>query len=290
MDSDASQKEPMHKIILHLIQLQELMEARAQQEASSPGSRMEQLDQSIQTLFSQLPLETATLFKRLEQRSGGLVVVPISASRGCSACGMSLPTSLVHEVHAAHKLYTCPSCARILYYAESLPRNIGRRRQKGQTVAGIERFSTMELMIPRLTGNTREEVLGEFCSKMEAEGYVDNGARLLDEALRREAIVSTAVGHGLAFPHVRSVEGGGLTLSLGLHPKGVRFDPAARTLTRIFFFMVIPTAASAFYLKLLAGLSQVFRDETARDKLLEASESAEKLWKALIKATKTTIR
>jgi len=281
----------MRKIIHHLIQLQELMVARAQQEASMPDARLEQLEQAIQILFGQLPPETATLFRRLEQRSGGLVVVPIS-NRGCSACGMTLPISLVHEVHAAEKLHTCPSCARLLYYAESLPRNIGRRKKKGGAPppVGLERFSAVELMIPRLTGATRDEVVAEFCSKMEAEGYVDNGPRLLEEALRREAIASTTVGHGLAFPHVRGVEGGGLTLSLGLHPKGVRFDPTARTLTKIFFFMVIPTAASAFYLKLLAGLTQVFQDETARDKLAEAAESSEKLWKALLKATKAAIR
>lgn len=52
--------------------------------------------------------------------------------------------------------------------------------------------------------------------------------------------------------------------------------------------MVIPTAASAFYLKLLAGLTQTFRKEDARKKLMEA-ETPEALWKALLKATKGTI-
>ena len=52
--------------------------------------------------------------------------------------------------------------------------------------------------------------------------------------------------------------------------------------------MVIPTAASAFYLKLLSGLSQVFQKAENREKLLEA-ETSEKMWKALVKATRLAI-
>ena len=67
------------------------------------------------------------------------------------------------------------------------------------------------------------------------------------------------------------------------------FDPAGKANTRVIFFMVIPTAASAFYLKLLAGLSQVFQKSENRDKLLEA-DTSEKLWKALIKTTRLSIQ
>jgi mannitol/fructose-specific phosphotransferase system IIA component (Ntr-type) len=52
--------------------------------------------------------------------------------------------------------------------------------------------------------------------------------------------------------------------------------------------MSIPTAASAFYLRLLSGLTKTFRDEAARDALLKA-ETSEELWKALVKTTRTTI-
>ena len=132
-------------------------------------------------------------------------------------------------------------------------------------------------------------MLAELCTKMEDEGFVDNASKLLEEALKREAIISTAVDHGLAFPHVRGVEGGGLTLALGISRKGIKFSPGTRSLTRIIFFMVIPTAASAFYLKLLSGLTQTFQKDEEREKLIEA-ETPEQLWKMLVKVTKTTIQ
>jgi mannitol/fructose-specific phosphotransferase system IIA component (Ntr-type) len=143
-------------------------------------------------------------------------------------------------------------------------------------------------MIPALKGTDRDAVLAELCQKLDDEGFVDDAGKLLEAAEQREAIISTAVENGLAFPHVRCVEGGALTFALGIAPKGIKFDPAGKANTRIIFFMVIPTAASAFYLKLLSGLSQVFQKAENREKLLEA-ETSEKMWKALVKATRLAI-
>ncbi|MEI6516062.1 MAG: PTS sugar transporter subunit IIA, partial [bacterium] len=120
-------------------------------------------------------------------------------------------------------------------------------------------------------------------------GFVDDADKLVEAALKREAIVSTALEHSLAFPHVRGVEGGGLTLGMGISSKGIKFDGHDKGLTKIIFFLVIPTAASAFYLKVLAGLAETFSDAEAR-KALMAEESPEKVWKALIKLTKKTIQ
>ena len=120
------------------------------------------------------------------------------------------------------------------------------------------------------------------------ENFIDGEKKLKEEVLRREAIVSTAVNNGLAFPHARGIEGGGLTMALGIRGKGLKFSKDAKRLTRIIFFMVIPTAASAFYLKLLAGLTRAFRDKEAREKLL-AAESEKEVWKLLGKLTRTSI-
>ena len=107
--------------------------------------------------------------------------------------------------------------------------------------------------------------------------------------MQREAIVSTAVDAGLAFPHVRGVEGGGLSMAVGIHKKGVKFGGPGRTLTRIFFFVVIPTATSAFYLKLISALARTFREKDAREMLMKAT-SEEELWKAVIKTTKKAFK
>ena len=278
----------MQPVINLLVQLQELIVARAQQEAGMPGAQLDQLDASIASLKKEIPSDVSQQFARLLQKSP-LAIVPV-VNGVCTACGMTLPVSLVHQVHAAEKIYHCPACARLLFHRESSARNTRKApRRSDPPKVGIERFSAEALMIPALKGTDRDAVLAELCQKLAAEGFVDDAGKLLESALKREAIISTAVENGLAFPHVRCIEGGALTLALGLAPKAIKFDPAGKASTRIVFFMVIPTAASAFYLKLLAGLSQVFQKAENRDKLLEA-DTPEKLWKALMKATRLVIQ
>jgi len=276
------------RLINHMIQLQDLIFAREQQQASMPGSRLTQLDAAIQSLLGELPPENRNHFEKMWKKVG-LAIVPISKGV-CSACGMTIPVSQVHAVHAADALYHCPSCARYLFYPESAPRRVAvaKKLRSEPPQIGVARFSSPSLMMPKLKAADRDGALEKICMMMEKNKFVDNGKRLFEEALRREVIASTAVDQGLAFPHVRGVEGGGLSLALATVPKGVKFDDGSRTLTKIICFISIPTAASAFYLKLLSGLTQTLRDESARDALL-AAETQEDLWKALVKATRLTI-
>ena len=187
-------------------------------------------------------------------------------------------------------LHQCPHCSRFIYAPEvDAPRRTAVSTKHGEAPkVGIARFSSAELMIPVLTATERDSAIAELCSKMEQSGFVDSGARLAEEALKREAIVSTALDRGIAFPHVRGVEGGGLTLALGLSPKGIRFGTETKELTHIVCFLAIPTAASAFYLKLLAGLTKVFSDDAARTKLFDTTTPAQ-LWKTLNQLTRKVI-
>jgi mannitol/fructose-specific phosphotransferase system IIA component (Ntr-type) len=212
-------------------------------------------------------------------------------SGGCSPCGMVVPVALVQAVKTCEALQTCPNCGRYLYFPETLarqPRKAGPRGVDRPVAAGIGRFSGMNLMLPKLAATTREEAIAELAQALAAGGYIENAQTVTDLALRREAIVSTAVDHGLAFPHVREVEGGGLTLALGLKEKGLQFGATDEKLTKIIFLIVIPAPTTAFYLRLLAGLVKTFSETDARKALFEC-DKPEDLWKALTKLTRTTV-
>ncbi len=278
-----------HPLINQLVQLQELILVRSEQEAAMSDKHTSQLENSIDSLRATLPEETRVLFQKIEKRDI-LAIVPIS-NNICSGCGLSLPVSLIYAVRAGEKLFQCPNCTRILYYPEVRPRRIskkvGGRAMPRRT--GIARFTAQSLMLPELKSGERDQVIQEMAERLETEGFVDNSAKLITAALEREAIINTAVGHGLAFPHVRGVEGGGLTLALGINRKGIKFDPSGRTLTHIVFFIVIPTAASVFYLRLLSGLTQTFFKKESRERLI-ASQTPEELWNALVRTTRYTIK
>jgi len=273
--------------IKHLLQLQEMVVARAQQQAALPKQRLLQLEKNIQTLTDELAPDLRGHFGRLLQKSIE-AIVPVTGEN-CSGCGFVLTKTMVNSIHAGDSFNRCPNCTRILYAPDvPLLRTAQRRRWSDPVKRGIERFSAPGLMIPKLQSETKEEVLLELCENMCQQGYVEECHDLHKAALRREAIVSTAVGNAIAFPHVRSVEGGGLTLSLGIHKKGIKFGAPNDRLTKVFFYMVIPTAASAFYLKLLSGLTQSFSTAAQRDTLLKV-KTQEDLWNALTLGTKKSV-
>lgn len=277
-----------HRLINQMIQLQELIVADLQKKAAMPSVRLEELERSIAVLGADLPPQIKAHFDRLLKRHPEAIVPVVGEI--CAGCGMALTRSLVLAVHKAEELMRCPNCTRFLYYPEQLVERERTSRVYGEArKKGIGRFTSPELMVRPLKGSSPTEVLGALCNRMEETGFVMDGSHLLDLALQREAIVSTAVDSGLAFPHVRGVEGGGMTLMLGIHPKGIKFGAPGRTLTRIFFFTMIPTATSAFYLKLLSGLARIFRQKEARDALL-AAQTEEELWKVLIKTTRKMIK
>lgn len=276
------------KLINQLIQLQELIVARMQKKASMPTAPLGALDQNIALLGADLPVPIKSHLNRLLQKTPE-AVVPI-INENCSGCGIQLTHSQINDVHRADDLYRCLNCTRYLYY----PSEIVARERVGRVYGekapnGIARFSAPSLMVSPLAGGNPEEVLGELCQRMQQEAFVEDESQLLEFAMQREAIVSTAVDSGMAFPHIRGVEGGGLTMALGIHKKGIHFGGPGRTLTRIFFFMVIPTATSAFYLKLISGLSQTFREKEAREALLFAA-TEEDLWNVLVQKTRKAIK
>jgi mannitol/fructose-specific phosphotransferase system IIA component (Ntr-type) len=279
---------PNRKLINQLIQLQELVVARIQKKVAMPNAPLDALNKNIAMLSANLPPRTKSHLNQLLQKHPE-AVVPIVDGH-CTGCGMGLSTSLINEIHHADEVHRCLNCTRYLYVpSEVVAREHASRKYGEKQQIGIARFSTQPLMITPLTGDTPEAVLGELCTRMQERGFVESSDQLLEAALQREAIISTAVDSGMAFPHVRGVEGGGLTMALGIHKKGIHFGGPGRTLTRIFFFMTIPTATSAFYLKLISGLSQTFREKEARETLLAAA-SEEELWKAVVRQTRKVIK
>jgi len=278
----------MHPVANQLVQLQELIQIRAERKMVAPAIRLQGIDRSITSMSRGVPKKYRDHFESLNAKED-MFIVPVS-DMGCAGCGMKLPRSLVQSVKVEKDIHLCPNCARMLYFMRGAPRRVGATiRRTPRRKPGVHRFSSVNLMVPALTAKDRDGAIAELAERMEAEEYVEGADKLVEAALRREAIVSTALARGLAFPHVRGVEGGCLTLALGLSWAGIAFDGLDGKPSKIIFFIVIPTASSAFYLKLLSGLSEAFRPAEARKALLAAKEP-EPLWKALVKATRTTIK
>lgn len=279
----------MRSIVNHLIQLQELTLVRDEQRSLlGPKADLDELNEAIGQMADTLDPATKAIYARLSKKDR-IVVAPMHAGK-CSMCGMSLAISQVQAVKQCKVLVTCPSCARVLYDSAG-PTWSGNRPHKPVpgTKAGIARFSAPALMVPRLAAKTMEEAITELAGTLLAAGFVESTDKLVAGAMARESVLGTGVGHALAFPHVRGVEGGGLALAFGVSPGGIPWNGADGGVAKLVFFAAIPTATSVFYLKLLAGLAEAYTKDANRKAAFEA-DSPETLWKALVKATRWTVK
>ena len=270
-----------------LNQLQELVLTRDEHHQTGDGSHMDVLDASIDALVDKLEPQPKALYQRLYKKDH--VVMAPMVNGCCAVCGMKLPISQVQQVRIAKTLQTCSSCGRMIYEGdEDAPRSVAEKPTRGEPrKTGISRFSAETLMV-ELKAEKPEDAVRELADAMAENEFVSNPAALVVAAMERESVLSTAIGEGLAFPHVRGVEGGGLTLALGVSKKGIAWD-ASGEIVHLVFFSVIPVAVSAFYLRLMAGLTEAFSKQDNREILLSAALPAD-LWKAFMKATRYTIR
>lgn len=268
-----------------LRQLQELVLTRDEHHQTGDGSHLDSLNDSIEALHRKLEAQVCGLYDRLYKKSH--IVISAMSNNCCAVCGMQVPIAQGQQVRMAQHLITCSSCGRILFASDGdAPRNVAESPDRDNPKTGISRFSAEELMIADLDASTREEAITALARAMEDNKFIANADNLVSQALERESILSTAVGEGLAFPHVRGVEGGGLTLAMGVSKKGIDWDGDK---VHIVFLSAIPVAVSAFYLRLMAGLTQAFDKEANRKAIVTAADGAA-LWKALQKATRTTVK
>ena len=267
-----------------LRQLQELVLTRDEHHQTGDGSHLDALNDSIDALQQKLDPQIAGLYDRLYKKSH--IVISAMSNNCCAVCGMQVPIAQGQQVRLAQHLVTCSSCGRILFAAdEDAARNVSEAPDHDNPKTGISRFSAEELMVVGLDGKTREEAIAALADAMEKGKFIANADSLVTAALERESVLSTAM-EGIAFPHVRGVEGGGLTLAMGVSKKGIDWNGEK---VNIVFLSAIPVAVSAFYLRLMAGLAQAFSKEASRKALLDAKNEAA-LWKALQKATRTTVK
>ena len=226
--------------------------------------------------------EALAIYKRLLSK-GRIFLSPLSRGN-CSACGMKVPTSLLQHVIAKDVFVCCGNCGRLLYVPEV--KATGIRADEPDPKFLLSRFSHPKLMVPQLKATTPDAAMEELAAVLEKEKVIADAKAVVAAAREREKILTTAVGHKLAFPHMRGVEEGVLTFACGVSPAGIDWNGK---MVNLVFFTTLPVVASPFYLKLIAAICKTFEDEEKLPFVI-ASGDAKTLWKELNKATRVAVK
>ncbi len=129
------------------------------------------------------------------------------------------------------------------------------------------------LWVGNLSAKSKDEVLQKLTQALVASGKVRDQEVILEMLRNREALGSTAVGSGVAFPHGRSVAIPELCILVARSKSGVDFDSMDGKKTHLFFLLLAPPQDSGnIYLQALGAITGLVQKDETREKLIAAKD------------------
>lgn len=116
----------------------------------------------------------------------------------------------------------------------------------------------------------KERVLEEIADFLEETARVGNRSRLLTDLIHRERKACTAVGKGLAIPHVRTMNVKEPTVAFLRSTPGLGFDAPDGQPVHVFLVMVAPPWDDKMYLKFYREAAELFLRDDVLPWLLHA--------------------
>ncbi|WP_074016371.1 PTS sugar transporter subunit IIA [Fusobacterium massiliense] len=140
----------------------------------------------------------------------------------------------------------------------------------------ITDYITEDLIDLDLKSKNRESILVELSKLLERSKNIlveDND--IYKALVDREKLGSTGIGKGVAIPHAKTESAKELTVAFGISRKGIDFNSMDDEEVHIFFVFASPNKDSQIYLKVLARISRLIREENFRQNLMDCKTAKE---------------
>jgi nitrogen PTS system EIIA component len=127
-----------------------------------------------------------------------------------------------------------------------------------------------------LNHSSKRDALLALAENLSAAPQVKNGQELAVEILKREELMSTAIGCGIAIPHVRLSSVTDLVVSVGIsRAEIIGFHPLDDEPVRLVFMIAAAQNQHAYYLQTLSWFSARLKNKELRDSLLQTQTPQE---------------
>ncbi|MDR3191571.1 MAG: PTS sugar transporter subunit IIA [Treponema sp.] len=127
-----------------------------------------------------------------------------------------------------------------------------------------------------LNYSTKRDVLLALADNLAAAPQVKNRQELVGEILKRDELMSTAIGRGIAIPHVRLSSITDLVASVGVsHADIIDFQTLDDEPVRLVIMIAASYNQHAYYLQTLSFFSSRLKNRDLREALLKAESPLE---------------
>src|SRR5262245_60819403 len=132
---------------------------------------------------------------------------------------------------------------------------------------------TPQAVNTRLRARSKRDAIAELVELLESAHGIDSHGEVLDRVLRREAMMSTGIGNGVAIPHGKARLVDRMVAACGVSPEGLDFESVDGEPATLFILLVAPESGGALHVKVLANISRLLKEESVRRSLREASSA-----------------
>lgn len=115
----------------------------------------------------------------------------------------------------------------------------------------------------------KDQALEKMVKSVETGGGIEDAPGLKTALYEREKLGTTGVGGGIAIPHARCGAVKDVTVAFFRSKKGVNFNAIDSKPVHLIFLLLAPVASGGVYLKLLAKISRLLRNDEFRGTLLD---------------------
>jgi PTS system fructose-specific IIA component/PTS system nitrogen regulatory IIA component len=139
----------------------------------------------------------------------------------------------------------------------------------------ISEYIRDDLILLDLKAQDKAEAIRKLIDLLQQRGVIKDPDDFFREVMEREKLGSTAVGHGVALPHARTEKLDDIVVAVGRCAEGVDFGADDGQPVHMIFLIGTPPSEVNRYLKLLAGLSRLLRQQQVREAIMSASSESE---------------
>ena len=140
----------------------------------------------------------------------------------------------------------------------------------------ITDYITEDLIDLNLKSKNREGILIELSELLEkSPNIIGEESDIYKALVDREKLGSTGIGKGVAIPHAKTECATKLTVAFGISKDGIDFNSLDEEDVNSFFVFASPNKDSQIYLKVLARISRLIRENRFVENLLKATSNEE---------------
>src|SRR3989442_5152031 len=96
----------------------------------------------------------------------------------------------------------------------------------------------------RLKAQAKKEALVELVELLESAHGFNSQGEVLDRVMRREAMMTTGIGNGVAIPHGKARAADRMAAACAVSPEGLDFESADGQPVHLFVLFVSPESAT----------------------------------------------